>query len=74
MYVGAMCVTCTHVYIGGCVLPVQVSQRALVKRRGSAEDRTEGRVQSKAVKRTVVKSDGDETEVYVFRYISVHSD
>ncbi|XP_060771629.1 ankyrin-2 [Neoarius graeffei] len=41
----------------------QVSQRALVKRRGSAEDRTEGRVQSKAVKRTVVKSDGDETEV-----------
>ncbi|KAB5518649.1 hypothetical protein PHYPO_G00168390 [Pangasianodon hypophthalmus] len=41
----------------------QVSQKAVVRRCASAEDRTEGRAHSRAVKRTVVKSDGDETEV-----------
>lgn len=56
------------------MLPVQVSQRALVRRCASAEDRTEGHAHSKAVKRTVVKSDGDETDVYVIGYICLHSD
>ncbi|KAK3507652.1 hypothetical protein QTP70_032285 [Hemibagrus guttatus] len=40
-----------------------VSQRAVVRRRASAEDRKECCTASKAVRRTVVKSDGDETEV-----------
>ncbi|MCJ8749324.1 hypothetical protein PDJAM_G00175100 [Pangasius djambal] len=43
----------------------QVSQKAVVRRCSSAEDRTEGRAHSRAVKRTVVKSDGDEAEARV---------
>ncbi|XP_053474927.1 ankyrin-2 [Ictalurus furcatus] len=47
----------------GTLHTTQVRQRAVVRRCASAEDRTEGRAHSRAVKRTVVKSDGDETEV-----------
>ncbi|XP_053335479.1 ankyrin-2 [Clarias gariepinus] len=41
----------------------QVGQRAVVRRCASTEDGTKGHTHSRAVKRTVVKSDGDETEV-----------
>ncbi|XP_053533511.1 ankyrin-2 isoform X2 [Ictalurus punctatus] len=47
----------------GTLHTTQVRQLAVVRRCASAEDRTEGRAHSRAVKRTVVKSDGDETEV-----------
>ncbi|KAF4071747.1 hypothetical protein AMELA_G00276760 [Ameiurus melas] len=46
----------------GTLHTTQASQRAVVRRCTSAEDRTEGLAHSR-VKRAVVKSDGDETEV-----------
>lgn len=67
-------VTLAGVCVSGDALPVQVNQRAAVRRRASAEDRTEIRAHCRAVKRAVVKSDGDETEVPAVVYICLHYD